>query len=235
MLENFNVTSLTLKRHVKISVYLPKNYNSNDNTYNSVFLLDGQNAFYDNYSDSGLSMKLANTLDENDIQTVIFAIHSPKNPDWRLSEFIPFNINNPNLDHTLANKFVTFFEETLIPLLEFRYRLNDNKAIIGFNEGAISASYIASYIDKFKTVGLFSPIINSCKEESINLFSKIVNNQIIYLYFGGLDNEMSESCYEIFKLLDSSNNQNIILDYEETQTNDIPAWSKHITSFINKM
>ena len=65
MLENFNITSLVLKRHVKISVYLPKHYNENNNPYNSIFLLDGQNIFFDNYADNGVSMKLANTLDEN--------------------------------------------------------------------------------------------------------------------------------------------------------------------------
>ena len=48
MLENFNITSLVLKRHVKISVYLPKHYNENNNPYNSIFLLDGQNIFFDN-------------------------------------------------------------------------------------------------------------------------------------------------------------------------------------------
>lgn len=235
MLENFNITSLVLKRHVKISVYLPKHYNENSNPYNSIFLLDGQNIFYDNYADNGVSMKLANTIDEYNADVIVFAIHSPKNPDWRLSEFIPFDTNNSNLDNTLANKFVDFFEETLIPLLEFRYRLNDNKAIIGFNEGAISASYIASYIDKFKIIGLFSPIIDSCKEDSINLFTKIINNKIIHLFFGGLDNKISKDCYEIFKVLDNTNNKNIILDFEENETNDISTWNKHIITFINKM
>ena len=235
MLENFNVTSLVLKRHVKISVYLPKNYNDNDNSYNSLFLLDGQNVFYDNYADSNISMKLANTLDDNNTNLIVFAIHSPKNPDWRLSELIPFNTNNPNLDNTLSYKFVEFFEETLIPLLEYRYRLNDKRAIIGFKESAITASYIASYIDKFNYVGLFSPAIETCKDEAINLFSKTINSKIIYLYFGGDDVKLSTTCYEIFKILDKQNNQNIILDYEDKNTNDITSWDKYIISFSKKM
>ena len=235
MLENFNLTSLILKRHVKISVYLPKNYNTNSNSYNSIFLLDGQNVFYDNYADNNSSMKLANTLDDNNVNVIVFAIHSPKNPDWRLSEFIPFDTNNQNLDNSLAYKFVNFFEETLLPLLEFRYRLNDNKAIIGFKEGAISAAYIASYINRFNTVGLFSPIITLCKNESMNLFSNIVQNKIIYLYYGGLDNTISINCYEIFKILDNINNQNIVLDYEANKDNDISSWKNHIITLINNM
>ena len=235
MLENFNITSIVLKRHVKISVYLPKNYNSNDDKYNSLFLLDGQNVFYDNYADDGISMKLSNLLDEKEINAIIFAIHSPKNPDWRLSEFIPYNTNNDKLDNTLAYKFADYFEETLLPLLEYRYRLNDKRAIIGFKEGTISAAYISSYIDSFKYVGLFSPIINLCKEESLSLFSKIVNNKLIHLYYGGLDEIISNNSYEIFKTLDLINNQNIRLDYESNESNSIDSWKNHIIDLYNLM
>ena len=235
MLENFNITSILLKRHVKISVYLPKNYNSNNDTYNSLILLDGQNIFYDNYADSGISMKLSTTLDELEVNTIVFAIHSPKNPDWRLSEFIPYNINNDKLDHTLAYKFVDFFEETLLPLLEFRYRLNDNKAIIGFKEGSIAAAYISSYISKFKHIGLFSPTISMCKNDSMELFTKLINTRIIHLFYGEDDNEISEAAYDIFKTLDSINNQNIIFDYEQNEKNDINSWKNHIITFINNM
>ena len=152
MLENFNITSLLLKRHVKISVYLPKNYNLNNDSYNSIFLLDGQNVFYDNYSDNGFSMKLATSLDEVNANVIVFAIHSPKNNDWRLSELIPYKTSNDNMDINLAYKFVDFFEETLIPMLEYRYRLNQNRTIIGFKESSIAAAYIASHINTFNYI-----------------------------------------------------------------------------------
>ena len=235
MLENFNITSLLLKRQVKISVYLPKNYNSNTDTYNSIFLLDGQNVFYDNYSDSGVSMKLASSLDETAANVIVFAIHSPKNNDWRLSEFIPFKTSNDKMDINLAFKFVDFINESLLPLLEYRYRLNDNKMLIGFNEGAISAAYLSSHIDKFNYIGLFSPIIELCSEESISLFKNIIHKKIIHLYYGGLDEEISNMGYKIFMELDSTNNQNIIFDYEANEVNDLTSWKKHIISIINKM
>lgn len=235
MLENFNVTSLLLKRHVKISVYLPKNYNGNDDKYNSIFILDGQNVFYDNYSDTGVSMKLANSLDENESKVIVFAIHSPKNNDWRLSEFIPFKTNNENMDITLSYKFVDFINDSLLPLLEYRYRLNDNKILIGFNEGAISAAYISNYIDKFNYIGLFSPIIDLCSDDAIKLFSNVIKKRIVHLYYGGLDEEISNTGYKIFQTLDKTNNQNIIFDYEPNETNDMTTWKKHIITLINKM
>lgn len=235
MLENFNVTSLLLKRHVKISVYLPKNYNGSSEEYNSIFLLDGQNIFYDNYADNGISMKLANSLDDNEANVIVFAIHSPKNNDWRLSEFIPFKTENENMDPTLAYKFVDFINDSLLPLLEYRYRLNNNRTIIGFNEGAISAAYIANHINKFNYVGLFSPVCNLCYNDTLNLFSEVVKKKIVHLYYGGLDEEFDNIGYKIFQVLDKTNNQNVVFDYEANQKNDIIVWNKHIISIINKM
>jgi predicted alpha/beta superfamily hydrolase len=235
MLENFNVTSLLLKRHVKISVYLPKNYNGSSEEYNSIFLLDGQNVFYDNYADDGVSMRLASSLDEIQANVIIFAIHSPKNNDWRLSEFIPFKTSNEKMDTTLSYKFVDFINDSLLPLLEYRYRLNNNKVIIGFNEGAISAAYIASHIDKFNYVGLFSPIVDLCHDDAIDLFSNIVQNKIVHLYYGGLDDKFVDVGYKIFQNLDKSNNQNVIFDYETNEENNMSSWKKHILSLISKM
>lgn len=232
MLENFNITSLLLKRHVKISVYLPKNYNLNNDSYNSIFLLDGQNVFYDNYSDNGVSMKLATSLDEVNANVIVFAIHSPKNNDWRLSELIPYKTSNDNMDINLAYKFVDFFEETLIPMLEYRYRLNQNRTIIGFKESSIAAAYIASHINTFNYIGLFSPVIDLCYEDALKLFSKVITDKIIHLYYGGTDEVYSKTCYDMFQKLDKINNQNIIFDYEADKDNSLSAWNNHIINLI---
>ncbi|MBO5712383.1 MAG: hypothetical protein J6R47_06030 [Acholeplasmatales bacterium] len=232
MLENFNITATKLKRLLKVSVYLPRNYNNTLEPLDSVFLLDGQNVFHDVHADNEKSMQLGNFLEEENINKIVFAIHAPKNPDWRLSEFIPFNLENPNLDHSLSIRFKEYILEELIPLLETKYRLNQNKAIIGFKESAYTSLFIGNDSETFKLIGVFSPIYINNKDEYLNL----INNKMIYLYAGGTDNdEIDELSYSIYQHSYKNNFDNFIFDYEAEKTNTIVDWPYHIIKLIKTL
>ena len=232
MLENFNVTATKLKRLLKISVYLPKNYNNSLEAYDSLFLLDGQNVFHDTHADNEQSMQLGKLLDEENINKIVFAIHSPKNPDWRLSELIPFDLNNPNLEHVLALRFKEYILNELIPLLEVKYRLNDNKAIVGFKESAYTSLYIANDNDTFKLIGIFSPLFLNNKEK----YTILINNKMTYLYTGGKDDdEIDKLGYQLYQYSYKNKLDNFIFDYEALKSNSVTDWPYHIIKLIKSM
>lgn len=232
MLENFNIQATKLKRQLKMSVYLPNDYNNTLDDYDSVFLLDGQNVFHDIYADNEQSMQLAKYLDEANVNKIVFAIHAPKNPDWRLSELIPFNLDNPKLEHVLADRFKEYIVGEFIALMETKYRLSNNKAIVGFKESAYTSLYIGYNNDTFKTIGIFSPSLYKYKDEYLS----IIDNKMIYLFTGGYDDNDIESLgYSIYQYCDKNNMDNLIYDYEADKENNISSWPYHIIKLIQNM
>ena len=228
MVENIKLTAHELKRYLKVSIYLPNDYNNTDRDYNVIYILDGQLMFH-SLNDNNKVFDLPSILDEANAKIVCIAIHSPDNNDWRLSEVCPYyKLDETLVDPSLSYNFLNYIINILHPLMLGRYRITDNAYLLGLKESAILPLYANYHNPFFQGVGLFSPKLDICEN-----------------YLNDLDNNFDASK----RLFLRSNNDNLVnelidklkslgideLNYEldNNNINEYDLLKKYIIDFYN--
>ena len=230
MVENFKITAHSLKRQLKISVYLPKNYNLNTFEYPVIYLLDGQIAFQSLDNDEKI-FDISSYLD-NCQECICVGIHSPKNKDWRMSELNTFYKKDDTIvDPSLSPIFAEYIATTLHDIIKQRYRINDKVYLLGFNEGAQFNIYTLYKYDLFLGAGIFSPALKKCEGYLEYIDSSFKSNKSIYLY-SGLDEENNDSFYNLYTKLEKLNCEKLLLNYEEKENNSFDSIQKYIIDFV---
>ena len=88
LLEIFPVYITSFEQERLIRVYLPKNYNKENQRYPVLYMHDGQNIFNDNDAIGGKSLELENYLDENELEVIVVGID--QNSKDRINEYCPW-------------------------------------------------------------------------------------------------------------------------------------------------
>ncbi len=232
MVENFKLTAIELKRQLKISIYLPKNYNDTDTSYPLIYVLDGQMMFH-SLDDINKTFDMPDILDSFQKECICIGIHSPKIEEWRVSELCPYYIpDESDVDPSLSINFANYIVNILHPILKQRYRINENVYLLGFQEGAIFNLYSIFHYDLFKGAGVFSPKLEICK----NLLEDIKENykaeKKVFLYEGGKKSENTDLFYNLYSLFEDFKCDSLKLIYENEEENNNEYWQKHIPDFL---
>lgn len=233
MVENIKITAKELKRHLKVSIYLPKNYNNNENTYPLIYALDGQIMFY-SIDNNQQKFDLASILDVASKECICIGIHSPKIEEWRISELCPYYKKDESLvDPELSINLMEYIINILHPLLKERYRISDDVYLLGFNEGAIFNLYASYHYDFFKGAGIFSPKLEICDNVLNDIKISFNVDKKMYLYQGGNKSTNTDLFYSLYTLLEELKCKKLKLIYEEAEENTSSYWQTHILDFIN--
>lgn len=232
MVENFKITAFELKRQLKISIYLPKNYNIEDKKYPVIYFLDAQ-VIFASVDDKDKEIDLPSILNDSGLECICVGIHSPKNEEWKISELVPyFKRNESKIDPSLSFIFINYLINNLHSLLGQRYRFNDDVFIFGFNEGAILALYSVGHYKFFKGGAVFSPRLDLCDGYLRDINDNFTQSSPIYLFFGGKNTENSNSFYNLFTALEERINDKVKLIYEENLENNLSSWKQYILDAI---
>ena len=153
MREILKITAQKLRRVVKVAIFLPESYYTNEDEYKACITFDGE-LFFNYLNEDTKKINIDDILKEK--RMVFIAISAPSNPDWRLSEVNPYyNGNNKVVDTELAYNFSWYINYELIPELQDKYRINNDLFLIGMNESANLAIYLAGH-KLFSGVGLLN-------------------------------------------------------------------------------
>lgn len=232
MVENIKITAREIRRTLKLSIYLPKNYNDNHNHYPLVYVFDGQMMFH-SLDDDEKTFDLPSILDDNNIDCIAIGLHSPKIEAWRISELCPYyNGDNEEIDINYSTNFINYISTYLHQLLKERYRINDNVYLLGFNEGAILSIYGCLHNPLFSGAGLFSPKLEICNNLHEDIKSNFNSNKAIYMYYGQKDSEYSELFYSLYTTLEDLRATKLKLTYETLEDNSYSSWQKFILEFF---
>lgn len=233
MVENIKITAKELKRHLKVSIYLPKNYNNNENYYPLVYALDGQIMFH-SIDNPYQKFDLPSILDNASKECICIGIHSPKILAWRTSELCPYyKKDESEVDPDLSFNLMSYIINILHPLLKERYRISDDIYLLGFDEGAIFNLYATYHYNFFKGAGVFSPKLEICDNYLEDIENNFNCNKKIYLYQGGNKANNTDLFYQLYTLLEDLNCNNLKLIYEDAEENNSSYWQTHILDFIN--
>lgn len=196
------------KRNIKIDVYAPK-YNKKK-IYDSIYMLDGQNAFKDKYATFSRSLRATKAIKKIKKDIIAIAIYSNIDVD-RTDEYSPFIIDNiskwKNNNIEACNSFCQDLINTIIPFIENTYNINknpENRYIYGSSLAAITAIYLGFKYNSFNYIGAFSIASFLYKNSFINFINNNLNqNKKVFLYVG-LKEESDDICNSKM-YIDSSN------------------------------
>lgn len=255
MLEYYRLYLPKSKREVKIEVSVPRN---RDNvTFDTIYFLDGQNAFKDSHASFGRSIRAAKVLGlaakEIGKRILGVAIYNSESDLGRINEYSPFKIINvasnewKKQDLKVCKNYCDDFINTIIPFIEKKYKTYNSyshRAIFGSSLAAITAIYMSFlYPDSFKYVASFStPVFLYPKDFYSFLDKNKKEDRKIFLYVG--KEEQSDDIYDKFVYYNSS-----LELYNYFKKNQIPTrlcidpkgvhneetWGNHIQDFINYM
>lgn len=250
MLENFKMNVVSLKRTIRISIYLPEDYNHCNDRYDVLYMLDGQNAFIDSQATFKCSLKAGDTLDLLEKQhyrnLIMVGIYSPSDHNQRISELCPFDISEEEIIYqpNMAALFADFIVHTLKPQIDAKYRTNEKKEstyIYGSSAGAIMATYLAyEYSNVFSVAGIFSlPAFICFKEFMCFCRSKFDPNVSIYLYVGDLEGPYKdqpdaypETSNLFYQHLTQFGCKHLQYEHNSLGTHDEKTWGAYFKNFI---
>ncbi len=232
MVENFKITAKELKRQVKISIYLPQNYNNSEQRYPVIYALDGQIMFH-SLDDENKAFDLPAILDDCGKECICIGIHAPKLEEWRISELCPYyKEDETQVDASLSFIFADYIVNTLHPILKQRYRFNENVYLLGFAEGAVFNIYALCHQPLFQGAGIFSPRLDICENVLPDLELFFDKSKRVYLYFGGKNTDNTDLFYNLYSKLEELECSTLKLNYENDEENTASFWQKHLKDFI---
>lgn len=233
MVENIKITAREIKRILKLSIYLPKNYNENNKSYPLIYVFDGQMMFH-SLDDENKTFDLPDILDSSNTECICIGLHSPKVDAWRLSELCPYYRNDGSeVDPSYSFNYLKYIEDALHPLLKQRYRINDNVYLLGFNEGAIASLYGSYHHNLFKGSGIFSPKLEICDGVINDIEDNFNSSKALYLFHGDKGSNNTTLFYNLYTRLEGLHCEKLKLVYEENEENNHIYWQNHIKDFLS--
>lgn len=257
MIEKMNLYCPNLRRKLKISVSIPKNYKQSDVEFDALYMLDGQNIFKDSDAAFGRSLRMGKYLAimarKYNKRICCIAIHNSESDLGRINEYTPFPIEMKaseewdSHDLSISKAYTKDFISTIIPYINSRYPIKknpQNNFIMGSSLGALYAIYIANTYPKyFSGVGLFSPATFLCKTALRSHLTKNLNKNLRSFIYVGLE-ETSDDCFDKSLYFDEAkmlysqlkeNNCKTRLSISSSGTHDEETWEKHIMEFLSFM
>ncbi|MBQ9448293.1 MAG: hypothetical protein IJU60_00270 [Acholeplasmatales bacterium] len=197
MREILKIKALKLRRNIKVGIFLPEQYYSNEDCYKTVIALDGE-LFFNYLNEDTKRIDIDDLLKTK--RCIFIAISSPSNPLWRISEVNPYyNGDNEEVDKELAYNFAWYINYELLPDLKQKYRISDDVYVIGMNDAANLAMYLGGN-KLYSGCGL----INYNFNESDDRINENLNT-LIYkkIYMAGeeayITNELKDTDNDIFE------------------------------------
>ena len=253
MNESYKLFLPKSKREIKIDISLPKERAGI--TFDTLYFLDGQNAFSDHKASFGRSIRATKVLNSAakylNKRILGVAIYNSGSDTGRINEYTPFYLDKEEIrayqsqDITNCYNFCDDFISTIIPFIESKYntyKSPEHRYIYGSSLAATTALYIAfKYPESFNYIGAFSTA-SFLFEKEFNKFLKSYPDisKKIFLYVG--EKEHSDAMYEkdmyiastmiLYETFKGLGNR-VRLSIDVNGEHNEETWGNHLKEFIS--
>lgn len=253
MVEYYTLYLPKSNREVRIEISVPRFREGI--IFDTLYLLDGQNAFKDSHAAFGRSIRATKALSfaakEMGKRILGVAIHNSGSDLGRINEYTPFLIDNPaaiewnSQDLNICYDYCYDFINTIVPFIESNYntyKSPEHRFIYGSSLAAITAIYMGfKYENMFKYIGAFSTASFLFENEFYKFLNKNQNSlKDVFIYVGG--NESSDeiyaqdayikSAYDLYHYLKNNGNRTrLVIDPKGIHNEE--CWGNHLLDFIN--
>ena len=240
------------KREVRIEISIPKY--RNHISFDTLYFLDGQNAFSDTRATFGRSIRATKHLNfaakEMGKRIIGVAIHNSGTDMGRVNEYSPFKIDFftdkwRNNDVTECFNFCDDLVNTIVPFIESKYDVRpnpENRYIYGSSLAAVTAIYTAfKYPNSFNYVGAFSTASFLFEEAFYKFLTKNINHdKKVFLYCGKeetsdqmtLNSIYEDSTFKLYNFFKENNIKTRVVISTSGEHNE-ETWDKNFLDFIN--
>lgn len=210
MLEKFSINMSLFQQERTIRIYLPKNYFNENKRYPVLYMHDGQNVFQDEDSISGVSLQVADYLNESSLEIIVVGIDFNTTGEERVNEYCPWingEFSKRLLGHASASggkgeAYLDFIINELKPVIDSKYRtLENDTSMAGISLGGLISTYAACrYPQIFSKITVLSPAFYRNQEEIENLLrnSDLSALERFYMDCGTKEAGEEEEISEIF-------------------------------------
>lgn len=239
------IPSLTGERKRKAYVYLPADYDYNeDRRYPVMYMFDGHNLFFDGEATYGKSWGLADYLDFTSTPLIIAAVECNTVGNGRLSEYSPvdFVMDDGEKIKGRGRKYMDWLVGTFKPYIDEHLRTlpdRKNTAIGGSSMGGLMTVYALSVYNKYFSRGAaLSPSL-WVGGGSVPAFLKngrFGRDTLLYMDYGSREfsnhgvqkNVFCETCSQLIK-------KNVLLTARIVPDGDHSeaSWERQIPYFMN--
>lgn len=154
MFISFSFPIKALERKREITVYLPDDYYQQNKDYPVLYIQDGQNAFFDATSYSGISWGFLEYVKKTKMDIILVAIPCNEEGFKRMDEYGPWPINEELSFQETGQKgfiiggegqvYIDWLKDELKPYIDRRFRTQkNNTGIVGSSMGGVISAYAA--------------------------------------------------------------------------------------------
>ncbi len=227
-----------------LTIYIP----DNKNNYPVLYMMDGQNVFFDEDATFGKCWGLLDYFKKNKTKMIIVGIDSSRGiHNERLSEYSPYDFFDDSFGNVKgrAKKFIKWLVNDLKPYIDSNYNAlsnRENTYIAGSSMGGLVSLYaLLEYNDIFKGAACLSPSLWANNEKLISLIkrSKIKDDTLLYLDYGSLEAKKGKfaknALCSFWKCVEELRNKPINLNIHVIQNSghNEASWQKQIPVFIS--
>lgn len=248
MIQNYKLYLPLSKRYIDIDVYIP---DVKCDKFETLYLLDGQNAFLDSKAAFGRAIRANNHIDyasKNLNKNIIgVAIYNSGSDMGRVNEYSPFKVKRKKWSNNNPLECINYCEDfinTIIPFIDNNYNTYTDKShryIYGSSLAAITALYLGFKYDSFEYIGSFSTATFLFEDDLYKFLDSNINKKRnVFLYVG--KNETSDripdknlyyNCSLKLQNYFIDNNINSKLVYSLNGRHNEETWDKFFIDFID--
>lgn len=208
-----NIYMKILQREREITIYVPDDYETSNKRYPVMYINDGQNAFFDEKSYSGVSWCFLDYVKERNLDIIMVAIPCNFEPGKREDEYGPWVTDKfitimetgkpyPRIGGE-GKSYVKFLRTELKPLIDRLYPTDpEDTAIVGSSAGGNIASFAAlRYPETFKKCASLSTAYwyYSKHFEEVIKKADLTSLECFYFDIGTLEGNGNELVNNLYK------------------------------------
>ena len=226
-IEFFEIWDTACNKTRHILLYLPPDYDRNEQPYPVLYLLHGINGYEKAWQDKGRAVQQVDKLIRQEKIVPMVVVMPDVNPRKLIGqkETIGMMRNLLHYPSWLHRDFEQVFPQ-MDSLLSIRYRISSDRksrAVAGLSAGAMQSCNLANVAEnRFRYVGLFSPVVHR---------KQLPNDQstLYWIGSGEVDIFHSQSCRFVKKIRDK---QTSFVYYNTSGGHTWRNWRRYLSEFL---
>jgi len=223
----FEILDTACGKTRRILLYLPPDYDRNEQPYPVLYLLHGINGYEKAWQDKGRAVQQVDKLIRQEKIVPMVVVMPDVNPRKLIGqkETIGMMRNLLHYPSWLHRDFEQVFPQ-MDSLLSIRYRISSDRksrAVAGLSAGAMQSCNLANVAEnRFRYVGLFSPVVHR---------KQLPNDQstLYWIGSGEVDIFHSQSCRFVKKIRDK---QTSFVYYNTSGGHTWRNWRRYLSEFL---
>lgn len=195
--DTITIPALSGKVPRRIYIYLPPEYDENQDSYPVMYMFDGHNVFYDEDATYGKSWGMNEYLENENPSLIIVAVECNHKGNRRLCEYSPWSFRDDRFGSVsgVGNIYMDWLVTELKPQIDENFRTKPEReytSICGSSMGGLMTIYaLTAYNQIFSKGAALSPSLWCRSQKMLTLIrnTDFAEDTVLYMDYGSKEIE----------------------------------------------